>query len=116
MGAGVRPQVRTPSVKRSSWTNPFDDGGDVTDCEIMVTYAAMGARTRMQVNGETTIDDVVKRSRFALGLAQDFLKDSDFKVYKKDDESKPLSGKFGELGLIRRWAADGTELHVYYEG
>ena len=85
---------------------------DIT--EIMVTCPSVGARTRMVVQPDTTIDTIVTRARTSLGFDQSFLKDTDFKVYKKEDEDKVLTGKIGDHGLVP-WGPEGMELHIYYD-
>merc|ERR1719480_755114 len=85
---------------------------DIT--EIMVTCPSVGARTRMVVQPETTIDNIVTNARNALGFDQSFLQDADFKVYKKEDEETVLTGKIGEHGLVP-WGPEGMELHIYYD-
>mmetsp|Transcript_70297 Transcript_70297/g.135710 ORF Transcript_70297/g.135710 Transcript_70297/m.135710 type:complete len:136 (-) Transcript_70297:166-573(-) len=96
---GRRPQVST----RVS---------DIT--EIVVTCPSVGARTRMVVQPDTTVDAIVTRARKSLGFDQSFLNDSDFKVYAKKDESTPISGKIGDHGLVP-WGPDGMELHIYFD-
>merc|ERR1712032_339768 len=85
---------------------------DIT--EIVVTCPSVGARTRMVVVPDTTVDSIVTRARTALGFDQSFLNDSDFKVHLKGDESTPISGKIGEHGLVP-WGPDGMELHIYFD-
>ena len=83
-------------------------------CEIVVTCPSVGARTRMVVQEDTTVDAITKRARQALGFDQSFLNDSDFKVYLKKDESTPISGKIGDHGLVP-WGPEGMELHIYFD-
>merc|ERR1712008_33786 len=85
---------------------------DIT--EIMVTCPSVGARTRMVVQPDTTVDMIVANARVALSFDQSFLKDSDFKVYLKSDESSPISGKIGDHGLVP-WGPEGMELHIFYD-
>eukprot|EP00972_Heterocapsa_arctica_P109154 16073148-Heterocapsa_arctica.AAC.1 len=68
----------------------------------------------MNVVAETTIDSIVEDARKTLGFDQAFLASSDFKVYLKDDESTPITGKMGDMEL-RPWGPEGIELHVKYE-
>merc|ERR1739842_55115 len=81
-------------------------------CEIVVTCPSVGARTRMVVQEDTTVDAITKRARQALGFDQSFLNDSDFKVYLKKDESTPISGKIGDHGLVP-WGPDGGIAHLF---
>merc|ERR1719412_2449438 len=83
-------------------------------CEIMVTCPSVGARTRMVVQDDTTVDTIVSRARAAMGFDQDFLNDADFKVYLKSDESTAISGKIGDHGLVP-WGPEGMELHMYFD-
>merc|ERR1711972_871092 len=83
-------------------------------CEIFVTNPSVGMRTRMSVTPETTVESIVKDARKALGFDQDWIADSDFKVYKAEDESKPISGKMGDHDL-KPWGPDGTELHLIFQ-
>merc|ERR1711920_968109 len=83
-------------------------------CEIFVTNPSVGMRTRMSVTPETTVDAIVKDARKALGFDQPWISDSDFKVYKKEDESTPISGKMGDNDL-KPWGPDGTELHIIFQ-
>merc|ERR1739838_290118 len=89
-----------------------DRVSDIT--EIMVTCPSVGARTRLVVEPETTVDTIVSRARLAMGFDQAFLKDSDFKVYLKSDENTAISGKIGDHGLVP-WGPEGMELHIYYD-
>eukprot|EP00416_Gambierdiscus_australes_P032506 CAMPEP_0171094794 /NCGR_PEP_ID=MMETSP0766_2-20121228/42378_1 /TAXON_ID=439317 /ORGANISM="Gambierdiscus australes, Strain CAWD 149" /LENGTH=135 /DNA_ID=CAMNT_0011553511 /DNA_START=64 /DNA_END=471 /DNA_ORIENTATION=+ len=83
-------------------------------CEVFVTNPSVGMRTRMSVTPETTVDSVISEAREAFGFDQDWISDSDFKVYLKEDESTPISGKMGEYNL-RPWGPDGLELHIFFE-
>eukprot|EP00416_Gambierdiscus_australes_P034686 CAMPEP_0171096316 /NCGR_PEP_ID=MMETSP0766_2-20121228/44261_1 /TAXON_ID=439317 /ORGANISM="Gambierdiscus australes, Strain CAWD 149" /LENGTH=131 /DNA_ID=CAMNT_0011555267 /DNA_START=65 /DNA_END=460 /DNA_ORIENTATION=+ len=95
-------RVREPQVARSGIY------------EVFVTNPSVGMRTRMSVTEETTVDIVIKEAREAFGFDQDFISDSDFKVYLKSDESAPISGKMGQYDL-RPWGPDGVELHIFFE-
>merc|ERR1712008_147602 len=81
---------------------------------IMVTCPSVGARTRMVVQPDTTVDTIVATARSSLGFDQPFLNDSDFEVYLKSDESTPISGKIGDHGLVP-WGPEGMELHIYFD-
>ena len=85
---------------------------DIT--EIMVTCPSVGARTRLVVQPDTTVDAIVGRARTAMGFDQAFMNDSDFKVYLKSDESTPINGNIGDHGLVP-WGPEGMELHMYYD-
>jgi len=83
-------------------------------CEIFVTNPSVGMRTRMSVTPDTTIESVLKDARKALGFDQDWMSDSDWKLYMKEDESTPISGKMGDHGL-RPWGPEGIELHLLFQ-
>nr|AAW79388.1 unknown protein [Heterocapsa triquetra] len=99
-----QPALRSSRVARQA--------GDVY--EIFVTASSVGMRTRMNVTPETTISSIVEDARKSLGFDQAFLDSSDFKVYRKEDESTPISGKMGDMEL-KPWGPEGIELHVKYE-
>mmetsp|Transcript_20896 Transcript_20896/g.31505 ORF Transcript_20896/g.31505 Transcript_20896/m.31505 type:complete len:136 (+) Transcript_20896:73-480(+) len=82
--------------------------------EIFVTNPSVGERSRMSVTTETTVDSIITESRKLLGFDQDWIPDSDFKLYNKNDESKPIGGKMGDNDL-KPWGPDGTELHLMFE-
>eukprot|EP00449_Zooxanthella_nutricula_P000040 CAMPEP_0198509088 /NCGR_PEP_ID=MMETSP1462-20131121/13361_1 /TAXON_ID=1333877 /ORGANISM="Brandtodinium nutriculum, Strain RCC3387" /LENGTH=56 /DNA_ID=CAMNT_0044238387 /DNA_START=1 /DNA_END=167 /DNA_ORIENTATION=+ len=46
---------------------------NLESCEIMVTVPAVGARTRLIVNKDKTIDAVVADARKIMGFDMDFL-------------------------------------------
>mmetsp|Transcript_19818 Transcript_19818/g.45114 ORF Transcript_19818/g.45114 Transcript_19818/m.45114 type:complete len:136 (-) Transcript_19818:97-504(-) len=83
-------------------------------CEIFVTNPSVGMRTRMSVTPETTVETIVKDARKALGFDQAWISDSDFKLYKKEDESTPISGKMADHDL-KPWGPEGTELHLLFQ-
>eukprot|EP00420_Gonyaulax_spinifera_P035116 CAMPEP_0197871542 /NCGR_PEP_ID=MMETSP1439-20131203/1906_1 /TAXON_ID=66791 /ORGANISM="Gonyaulax spinifera, Strain CCMP409" /LENGTH=135 /DNA_ID=CAMNT_0043490483 /DNA_START=80 /DNA_END=487 /DNA_ORIENTATION=- len=83
-------------------------------CEIFVTNPSVGMRTRMSVTPETTVESIVTDSRRALGFDQAWISDSDFKLYKKEDESTPISGKMADHDL-KPWGPEGTELHLLFQ-
>eukprot|EP00420_Gonyaulax_spinifera_P001150 CAMPEP_0197942782 /NCGR_PEP_ID=MMETSP1439-20131203/124585_1 /TAXON_ID=66791 /ORGANISM="Gonyaulax spinifera, Strain CCMP409" /LENGTH=241 /DNA_ID=CAMNT_0043566039 /DNA_START=81 /DNA_END=806 /DNA_ORIENTATION=- len=83
-------------------------------CEIFVTNPSVGMRTRMSVTPETPVDTIVKDARKALGFDQAWISDSDFKLYKKEDESTPITGKMGDHDL-KPWGPEGTELHLIFQ-
>ena len=99
-----KPALRASKVARQA--------GDIY--EIFVTASSVGLRTRMNVTPETTVSSVLEDARKSLGFDQDFLASSDFKVYLKEDESTPITGKMGDLDL-KPWSPDGIELHIKYE-
>uniref|UniRef100_A0A7S4SQQ1 Uncharacterized protein n=1 Tax=Alexandrium monilatum TaxID=311494 RepID=A0A7S4SQQ1_9DINO len=105
--AGARPapgrQLRSATPRRASELY-----------EIFVTSPSVGERTRMSVARETTVESIITESRKLLGFDQAWIPDSDFKLYSKDDESSPISGKMGDNNL-RQWGPDGTELHLMFE-
>eukprot|EP00409_Alexandrium_fundyense_P003459 CAMPEP_0185901458 /NCGR_PEP_ID=MMETSP0196C-20130402/811_1 /TAXON_ID=2932 /ORGANISM="Alexandrium fundyense, Strain CCMP1719" /LENGTH=135 /DNA_ID=CAMNT_0028620113 /DNA_START=120 /DNA_END=527 /DNA_ORIENTATION=+ len=82
--------------------------------EIFVTNPSVGERSRMSVTTETTVDSIITESRKLLGFDQDWIPDTDFKLYDKEDESKAISGKMGDNSL-KPWGPDGTELHLMFE-
>mmetsp|Transcript_83703 Transcript_83703/g.215541 ORF Transcript_83703/g.215541 Transcript_83703/m.215541 type:complete len:133 (-) Transcript_83703:148-546(-) len=97
---------------RASRSRVARQAGDVY--EIFVTASSVGMRTRMNVTPQTTIDSIVEDARKSLGFDQAFLSSSDFKVYRKEDESTPITGKMGDMEL-KPWGPEGIELHVKYE-
>merc|ERR1712066_273913 len=72
--------------------------------------ASVGARTRVQVKPDTTIQSIVALSRKRLGFDQEFFSDSDFKVYNARDESSPLSlsDTLDKYDMIQPWSAEGS--------
>ncbi|CAK0796170.1 unnamed protein product [Prorocentrum cordatum] len=83
--------------------------------EIMLTAPSIGGRYRVIIDESTTVESCLTKFRKIFEIDQDFLKDSDFNVYLKEDESKPISGKIADHTKLRPWGPDGIELHIYYE-
>eukprot|EP00438_Fugacium_kawagutii_P021137 Skav230965 [mRNA] locus=scaffold644:14762:15175:+ [translate_table: standard] len=80
--------------------------------EIMFTAPAQGARSRMLVRADDDVSKVITMGRKKLGFDQDWMPDTDFKLYNADDEDAgPLKGKMSENGLIDF----SYEVHLYYE-
>ncbi|CAK0887717.1 unnamed protein product, partial [Prorocentrum cordatum] len=83
--------------------------------EIMLTAPSIGGRYRVIIDESTTVESCLAKARKIFEIDQDFLPDSDFNVYLKEDESKPISGKIADHTELRPWGPDGIELHIYYE-
>ncbi|CAK0876919.1 unnamed protein product [Prorocentrum cordatum] len=83
--------------------------------EIMLTAPSIGGRYRVIIDESTTVESCLTKFRKIFEIDQDFLLDSDFNVYLKEDESKPISGKIADHTKLRPWGPDGIELHIYYE-
>eukprot|EP00445_Apocalathium_hangoei_P002144 CAMPEP_0203861170 /NCGR_PEP_ID=MMETSP0359-20131031/12851_1 /ASSEMBLY_ACC=CAM_ASM_000338 /TAXON_ID=268821 /ORGANISM="Scrippsiella Hangoei, Strain SHTV-5" /LENGTH=133 /DNA_ID=CAMNT_0050778357 /DNA_START=72 /DNA_END=473 /DNA_ORIENTATION=+ len=81
--------------------------------EVMVTNPSVGARTRLNINGETTVDEIITKSRREMDFEMTFL-DGDWYLYDIKDETKPLSGKMSQYDL-RPWGPEGMELHLLYQ-
>ena len=80
--------------------------------EVMFTAPAQGARSRMLIRADADVSEVIKQGRKKLGFDQDWMPDSDFKLYNAEDEDTgPLKGKMSENGLIDF----SYEIHLYYE-
>ena len=80
--------------------------------EVMFTAPAQGARSRMLIRADADVSEVIKQGRKKLGFDQDWMPDSDFKLYNAEDEDAgPLKGKMSENGLIDF----SYEIHLYYE-
>ena len=80
--------------------------------EVMFTAPAQGARARMLIKADATVDDVIKMGRKKLAFDQEWMPDSDFEIYNADDEEAgPLKGKMKECGLVDF----SFEIHLYYE-
>merc|ERR1711920_551814 len=88
-------------------------------CEIMVTVPAVGARTRLIVNKDKTIDAVVADARKIMGFDMDFLETQHWKAYRKGEEQggSPLAGSSSMVqnDLMKLWSPEGTELHLVYD-
>mmetsp|Transcript_97054 Transcript_97054/g.302139 ORF Transcript_97054/g.302139 Transcript_97054/m.302139 type:complete len:139 (+) Transcript_97054:77-493(+) len=82
--------------------------------EIFVTQPSVGERTRMTVTKETTVDYIITECRKLLGFDQDWIPDSDFKLYEKGDDDKVLTGTMGDHN-VRQWGPDGLEVHLMFE-
>ncbi|CAE8632645.1 unnamed protein product [Polarella glacialis] len=78
--------------------------------EVFFTAPAQGERTRMVVTPTTTIDQILKDGRKALGFDQEWIPDSDFTLYNEDFPDTPLKGTIGECGLVDF----GFEVHMYF--
>ncbi|CAK0800479.1 unnamed protein product [Prorocentrum cordatum] len=83
--------------------------------EIMLTAPSIGGRYRVIIDESTTVESCLTKFRKIFEIDQDFLLDSDFNVYLKEDESKPISGKIADHTKLRPWGPNGIELHIYYE-
>ena len=79
--------------------------------EVFFTAPAQGERTRLQITPDTTAEEVLKMGRKALGFDQDWIPDSDFKIYNAEDEKTPLVGKMRDNGLVDF----AFEIHMYFE-
>ena len=65
--------------------------------EVMFTAPAQGARSRMLIRADADVSEVIKQGRKKLGFDQDWMPDSDFKLYNAEDEDAgPLKGKMSE--------------------
>merc|ERR1719356_1880254 len=82
--------------------------------EIFVTNPSVGARTRMMVSPSMTCDEIVEAGRKELGFDQAWIKDEDFKLYKKEDESTPIKGTVADNDM-KPWGPEGTELHLIFQ-
>ncbi|CAE8733308.1 unnamed protein product [Polarella glacialis] len=78
--------------------------------EVFFTAPAQGERTRMVVTPDTTIDQILKDGRKALGFDQEWIPDSDFTLCNEDFPDTPLKGTIGECGLVDF----GYEVHMYF--
>ena len=71
--------------------------------EIFFTFLGQGARCRLLVTPDTTVEEILKRGRKELGFDQEWIPDSDFKLYVMEDhgEIKPgaISGPVKNHGL-----------------
>ena len=66
----------------------------------MFTAPAQGARSRMLIRADADVSEVIKQGRKKLGFDQDWMPDSDFKLYNAEDEDAgPLKGKMNRLLL-----------------
>jgi len=102
-GHSAQPSVRGSRVPRAS----------ATIYEIMVTNPSVGARTRLNINAATTVDEIIAKARKEMDFEMAFL-DGDWFLYEMEDETKPLSGAMGQLNL-RPWGPEGMELHLLYQ-
>merc|ERR1711948_170101 len=109
--AGVRPATSGRATSKVA-RQVVDDGS----IEILVTIPNIGARTRLIVYRDTTLDSIKKEARTLLGFTQDFLEDKDWHMYYAPDESVELAGKMGDYPqYYRGWAPDGFEIHMRYQ-
>ncbi|CAK9018163.1 unnamed protein product [Durusdinium trenchii] len=80
--------------------------------EVMATAPAQGQRYRMMVRADADVSEVIKAARKKLAFDQDWIPDSDFKLYNADDEAAgPMKGKMKDNGLIDF----SFEIHLMYE-
>ena len=80
--------------------------------EVMFTAPAQGARARMLVRSDADVMEVLKDGRKKLGFDQEWMPDTDFKLYNAEDEDAgPMKGKMKDNGLIDF----SFEIHMYYE-
>ena len=83
--------------------------------QTLLTAPSIGGRYRVIVDESTTVESCLTKARKIFEIDQDFLLDSDFNVYLKEDESKPITGKISDHTKLRPWSPEGIELHIYYE-
>ncbi|CAE8631411.1 unnamed protein product [Polarella glacialis] len=106
---GMQPALR---ATRSQVAMEVEWHGGLTRdvVEVFFTAPAQGERTRMVVTPTTTIDQILKDGRKALGFDQEWIPDSDFTLYNEDFPDTPLKGTIGECGLVDF----GFEVHMYF--
>ncbi|CAE7834762.1 unnamed protein product [Symbiodinium sp. CCMP2592] len=69
--------------------------------EIEFTAPAQGARCRFMIKSDADASEVLSEGRKRLGFNQEWMPDSDFKIYNsEDEEAGPLKGKMKDNGLI----------------
>ncbi|CAE7678723.1 unnamed protein product [Symbiodinium sp. CCMP2592] len=69
--------------------------------EIEFTAPAQGARCRFMIKADADASEVLSEGRKRLGFNQEWMPDSDFKIYNsEDEEAGPLKGKMKDNGLI----------------
>eukprot|EP00440_Ansanella_granifera_P041303 gb/GFBE01044791.1/.p1 GENE.gb/GFBE01044791.1/~~gb/GFBE01044791.1/.p1 ORF type:complete len:134 (+),score=54.50 gb/GFBE01044791.1/:1-402(+) len=104
---GSTPALRSSKVARKA----IEDELTREVVELFFTAPAQGERSRINVTPDTTAEELLKVGRKALGFDQDWIPDSDFKLYNAEDESKPLTGPMKDNGLTNF----GYEVHMYFE-
>merc|ERR1712118_249368 len=72
--------------------------------EIMLTAPSIGGRYRVVIDESTTVEQCLKKARQIFEIDQDFILDSDFNVYLKEDESTPITGKISSHTELRPWS------------
>ncbi|CAE8638386.1 unnamed protein product [Polarella glacialis] len=105
---GTQPALR--STSRVAMEVEWLGGLNRDVVEVFFTAPAQGERTRMVVTPDTTIDQILKDGRKALGFDQEWIPDSDFTLYNEDFPDTPLKGTIGECGLVDF----GYEVHMYF--
>merc|ERR1719285_542036 len=109
---GRAPRVAVAGSRELATTN-------LESCEIMVTIPAIGARTRLIVSKDKTIDAVVADARKIMGFDMEFLETKDWKAYRIGEEEggSPLAGSstMVQNDLMKLWSPAGTELHLVYD-
>ncbi|CAE8631412.1 unnamed protein product [Polarella glacialis] len=105
---GTQPALR--STNRVAMEVEWHGGLNRDVVEVFFTAPAQGERTRMVVTPTTTIDQILKDGRKALGFDQEWIPDSDFTLYNEDFPDTPLKGTIGECGLVDF----GYEVHMYF--
>eukprot|EP00441_Pelagodinium_beii_P033354 CAMPEP_0197647140 /NCGR_PEP_ID=MMETSP1338-20131121/24289_1 /TAXON_ID=43686 ORGANISM="Pelagodinium beii, Strain RCC1491" /NCGR_SAMPLE_ID=MMETSP1338 /ASSEMBLY_ACC=CAM_ASM_000754 /LENGTH=143 /DNA_ID=CAMNT_0043220857 /DNA_START=66 /DNA_END=497 /DNA_ORIENTATION=+ len=82
--------------------------------EITVTSPAHGSRTRLLVEPDETIESVLTRSRAAFDFDVDWIPNSDWQMYKFDDEE---AGAFAKDAKLKdcQLVDHEYELHLYFE-
>eukprot|EP00440_Ansanella_granifera_P076951 gb/GFBE01083508.1/.p1 GENE.gb/GFBE01083508.1/~~gb/GFBE01083508.1/.p1 ORF type:complete len:136 (+),score=51.18 gb/GFBE01083508.1/:1-408(+) len=104
---GSSPALRSSKVARKA----IEDELTREVVELFFTAPAQGERSRINVTPDTTAEELLKMGRKALGFDQDWIPDSDFKLYNAEDESKPITGPMKDNGLTNF----GYEVHMYFE-
>eukprot|EP00441_Pelagodinium_beii_P045615 CAMPEP_0197620766 /NCGR_PEP_ID=MMETSP1338-20131121/1525_1 /TAXON_ID=43686 ORGANISM="Pelagodinium beii, Strain RCC1491" /NCGR_SAMPLE_ID=MMETSP1338 /ASSEMBLY_ACC=CAM_ASM_000754 /LENGTH=145 /DNA_ID=CAMNT_0043190041 /DNA_START=90 /DNA_END=527 /DNA_ORIENTATION=- len=112
----TQPAMRATSVARPAGVygkdEPFELRRNIV--EITVTSPAHGSRTRLLVEPDESIEHVLTRSREAFDFNVEWIPNSDWQMYKFDDEEAgPFAkdAKLRDCGLVDH----EYELHLYFE-
>mmetsp|Transcript_18441 Transcript_18441/g.32303 ORF Transcript_18441/g.32303 Transcript_18441/m.32303 type:complete len:144 (+) Transcript_18441:75-506(+) len=113
---GPQSALRATSVGRGAGVYGKDEPFELrrSIVEITVTSPAHGSRTRLLVEPDETIESVLTRSREAFDFNVDWIPNTDWQMYKFDDEEAGAFAKDAKLkdcGLVDH----EYELHLYFE-
>eukprot|EP00930_Biecheleria_cincta_P054162 TRINITY_DN400_c0_g1_i5.p1 TRINITY_DN400_c0_g1~~TRINITY_DN400_c0_g1_i5.p1 ORF type:complete len:186 (+),score=44.02 TRINITY_DN400_c0_g1_i5:76-558(+) len=96
-----------------NWRTMVDVTKDQTRSvvEIFFTLLGQGARCRLLVTPDTPVEEILKRGRKELGFDQEWIPDSDFKLYVMEEHGVPGKGPIS--GPVKDHGLTDFEYEIY---